>query len=124
MNETQIKEIIVEFNSWLIANRIIKTESIDYYSFKMQKKFQDLVFKTIGYSPGKCNIGSQERRKRLILGLISGIIAFIEYIFLSHMNYAKEIRFLLFLPFWGFFIGIYQYFFRFCVANGISKNML
>ncbi|MCL4376469.1 hypothetical protein M1558_03185 [Candidatus Parvarchaeota archaeon] len=76
--------------------------------------------KVDNYSPGKCNIGPKEIRKRYLAGLAGFIVTAILAVFISifRVNYLFFI--LLALPLFLGFIGFYQGYKRFCVANAIK----
>ena len=72
------------------------------------------------YSPGKCNIGPNEIRKRYLAGLAGFIVTVIlaVILFILRVNYLFFV--LLILPLFLGFIGFYQGYKRFCVANAIK----
>ena len=94
------------------------------------ERFQNFIFKSLGYEPGKCNIGPVERQKRLLIGFGFGALAFIILLGLIVLEneiaeFALIIRYLraiIFIPLFISFLGIYQYFFKFCVSNGMMKK--
>ncbi|MCL4373176.1 hypothetical protein M1384_03890 [Candidatus Parvarchaeota archaeon] len=72
------------------------------------------------YSPGKCNIGPKEIRKRYIGGLAGFVVFVILAIFLSIFKVNYLFFILLAFPLFLGFIGFYQGYKRFCVANAIN----
>ncbi|MCF2144039.1 MAG: hypothetical protein K9W42_10080 [Candidatus Heimdallarchaeota archaeon] len=89
-------------------------------SRSMMQKF---IFNAIGYKAGQCNIGKAERQKRLIMGIISFAIAIIgamTIFFIPTIN--AYYGFLLMLPIAMGFFGLFQYFFKFCAINGLTKK--
>ena len=71
-----------------------------------------------GYQPGVCNIGRDERRKRRVAG-IAGFVGAVAYLGVVLWAGLPD-RFLLgtFAFLFGGFVGVFQDYFRFCVAFG------
>jgi hypothetical protein len=71
------------------------------------------------YKPGVCNIGFKQRRIRLILGIISLVLALVYLLFIKVIGLSKVLNLLnLLLIFYGV-IGIMQYQMHFCAEFGI-----
>jgi len=71
-----------------------------------------------GYQPGVCNIGRDERRKRRVAG-VAGFVGAVAYLGIV-LLFGLPDRFLLgtFAFLFGGFVGVFQDYFRFCVAFG------
>ncbi|QGA83832.1 hypothetical protein [Halomicrobium sp. LC1Hm] len=71
-----------------------------------------------GYQPGVCNIGRDERRKRRVAG-IAGFLGAAAYVG-GVLWFGLPERYLLgsFAFLFGGFVGVFQDYFRFCVAFG------
>lgn len=71
-----------------------------------------------GYQPGVCNIGRDERRKRRVAG-VAGFVGAVAYVGVVLWAGLPD-RFLLgtFAFLFGGFVGVFQDYFRFCVAFG------
>ncbi|MBO4247261.1 hypothetical protein IL252_05430 [Halomicrobium sp. IBSBa] len=71
-----------------------------------------------GYQPGVCNIGRDERRKRRVAG-IAGFLGAAAYV-AAVLWFGLPERYLLgsFAFLFGGFVGVFQDYFRFCVAFG------
>lgn len=71
-----------------------------------------------GYQPGVCNIGRDERRKRRVAG-VAGFVGAVAYVGVV-LWAGLPGRFLLgtFAFLFGGFVGVFQDYFRFCVAFG------
>lgn len=122
LKESVLKKMVDKFAHYLLDNGIIIDADFDFDPLYVQRKYRKMIFKTIGYEPGKCNIGPQERQKRFIIGLNGFILTLISYIVITALSLPHEFTLLLFFPLTMSFIGFYQYFFRFCVRNGLSKR--
>ncbi|MCL4396970.1 hypothetical protein M1494_01315 [Candidatus Parvarchaeota archaeon] len=72
------------------------------------------------YSPGRCNIGPNEVRKRYLAGLVGFVVAAILSAFFSLFKADYLFFILLIFPLFLGFIGFYQGYKRFCVANAIA----
>jgi len=106
----------------LLDNGIIIDANYDFDPLYTQRKYRKFIFKSMGYEPGKCNIGPLERQKRLAVGMAGFIVTLLTLWLMITFGVQKELRLLLFFPLMWSFIGFYQYFFRFCVANGLAKK--
>ena len=113
---------LLSFNKELVKNSLIEEEINVFEPKKNRKKIQNLLFKSIGYTPGQCNMGKRQRQKRLVIGLISFLISVFILIPLIYFDMDRSLRLLLVIPNMAGFLGFYQYFFKFCVANGISEK--
>lgn len=71
------------------------------------------------YISGVCNIGKKERESRLKIGIVYGVITILLTIYLMMINTDINLRYLLFFPAFASCIGIYQYYFKFCVYFGV-----
>ncbi len=72
------------------------------------------------YIPGTCNIGKQEMIKRRNGAIAAGIAAVLIAIALPFAHLDKSWRFLVFFPLISFFIGIQQWYYKFCVGFGMK----
>lgn len=115
-------EPLVAFNQELINKNLIKEDKLVFEPKKSRKRIQNMLFKSIGYTPGQCNIGKRQRQKRLVIGLISFLISVFILIPLIYFDMDRSLRLLLVIPNIAGFLGFYQSFFKFCVANGISEK--
>lgn len=82
---------------------------------------QKFIFKSIGYTPGQCNIGRAERLKRLI-GMMGFVAAIISAILIMFFNGNPWFMLTLDVPLGMGFFSLYQYLFKFCVVNGLTKK--
>ena len=72
------------------------------------------------YIPGTCNIGKQEMIKRRNGGIVAGIMAVIIAVALSVAHLDRYWRFIVFFPLLSFFIGMQQWYYKFCVGFGMK----
>lgn len=121
VNTSEMDSVVNSFSRFLVDEKIIaNTSPID--TSKVKSQVRNFVFKAVGYEPGKCNIGPKERMLRLTMGMISiafGMLLFALFVILDLPEWS--VLFLI-IPFFMGFIGIYQYFFRFCVSNALQKQ--
>ena len=83
---------------------------------------QKFIFNSIGYKPGQCNIGPAERMKRLLMGMAMLPIALAGALAIILLNASPYWMFTLVIPLYVVFNGIYQYYFKFCAINGLTKK--
>lgn len=83
---------------------------------------QKFIFKSIGYTPGQCNIGPAERLKRLMTGIIFFAIGVAGALVFALVGLNQWYSLILLVPFFLGFYGFFQYFFKFCVVNGLTKK--
>ncbi|NHJ84531.1 MAG: hypothetical protein FK734_03665 [Asgard group archaeon] len=116
-----INDIANEFGDYLKNEQLVEDDH-PFDPLASRSLMQKFIFKSIGYQPGQCNIGRAERLKRLLTGipfLIIGVIgALIMWFYQANPFWA----FLLAVPFFMFFFGLFQYFFKFCAVNGLTKK--
>lgn len=74
----------------------------------------------IAYSPGKCNIGPKEIRKRYAIGFLGFITAIILIVLFSFFKLNYLFFIILLLPFLLGFVGFYQGYTKFCVGNAME----
>ena len=122
LKEDSLRKILENFSKYLLDNGIIIDANYDFDPLYTQRKYRKFIFKSMGYEPGKCNIGPLERQKRLAVGMAGFIVTLLTLWLMITFGVQKELRLLLFFPLMWSFIGFYQYFFRFCVANGLAKK--
>lgn len=88
----------------------------------MKEQMNKLIFKSVGYDPGSCNIGPKQRLKRMTVGIIWFVLSFI----LFSITIIFQLPIWIFVPifvinFMGF-LGILQAVFKFCVVNAIIQK--
>jgi hypothetical protein len=116
----------------LIKENIIPSPEIDKIMTDKQnrQRVQDFLFKSLGYKPGQCNIGPQERQRRLLTGfgfaalsllILIGLIYF-EKTFVDYSETLRYLRLIIVFPLFMSFQGLYQYFFKFCVTNALKNQ--
>ena len=122
VNEQAMDKLIGDFSSFLVKKKIIH-EDAQLDASKLKKQMRNFVFKSVGYEPGKCNIGKKEKMRRLSVGMIFisiGLALFIPIALIPSI--PAWTTFFLIIPFFMGFNGIYQYFFQFCVTNALKKQ--
>ncbi len=121
MKKSQMDDFVDSFGGFLVRQKIIEQEEVKKAGdFKNQ--LQSLVLKSIGYQPGVCNIGKTERLKRLKNGFLTFIVTLILYFVIVFFALPNWLVFLLFLPLMMGFMHVYQYLFRFCVKNALTRK--
>jgi len=122
VNEEAMDKLIGDFSSFLVQKEIIQ-EDVPLDTGRLKKQVRNFVFKSVGYEPGKCNIGKREKMKRLSVGLIFITISLALFSVIALIpSIPVWITFFLIFPLFMGFNGIYQYFFRFCVTNALKKQ--
>jgi len=122
LQDSTLKTITEKLAKYLLDNGIVIDADFKFDPLFVQRIHRKYIFKTIGYEPGKCNIGPQERQKRFILGLYGIILTLVTYFGITALALPHVFILLLFFPLFLSFLGIYQYFFKFCVTNALSKR--
>ena len=118
---SEIDNSLNQFNQELADLSLIGGNE-DYNPSQFKSRMQNYLFSAVGYTPGQCNIGKKERQRRLLIGLASFILSFVMLMLFDYFDIDKIYRLLLIIPNMGGFIGLYQYFFRFCVANAMMSR--
>lgn len=121
VNMQKLGKVFNNLNNYLVQEQIIESD-IKTDEIETKERIQNVIFKTVGYEPGKCNIGSKERLQRLILGLSSIVLSFVGFFAILYFGFPQWIRLALSVPLFFGFLGIYQYFFRFCVKNALTRK--
>ncbi|MHA2387581.1 MAG: hypothetical protein ACXACW_02550 [Candidatus Hodarchaeales archaeon] len=122
----------VTIKKHLIKENIIPSPKQDKVLTDEQnrQRVQGFLFKSLGYKPGQCNIGPQERQRKLLTGFGFGAlslliligIVYAEGIFTEYAENLRYLRLIIVLPLFMSFQGLYQYFFKFCVTNALKNQ--
>ena len=121
LTNTQYDSIVTDFSVYLMTEKIVKDEiPIELRSVK--KKVQGMIFRAVGYKPGQCNIGPYEQNKRLNWSILGFFITTILFLLILNFELSKWTRLLLFFPLLISFMNFYQYYFKFCVINAVSRK--
>jgi hypothetical protein len=118
---SEIDQYLSRFNQELTDMSLIG-DNEQYNPSQFKSKMQNYLFSAVGYTPGQCNIGKKERQRRLLIGLGSFLLSFVLLMLFDYFDIDKIYRLFLIIPNMGGFIGLYQYFFRFCVANAMMSR--
>ncbi len=120
-SQQQMNELADDFGEYLKTEDLVEDDT-PFDPKASRSMMQKFIFKSIGYKPGQCNIGPAERMKRLLMGM--SMLPFV-------IGGALTIMLLGANPFWMLtlmlplimtFMGIYQYYFKFCAVNGLTKK--
>ncbi len=123
--EVQLNNLYQNLGEYLFNNELLRYKP-NVSNRRSQKAIKKALFKSVGYEPGKCNIGPAERQRRLNYGILWVAIGLIGGLLM--VNYLPSdpifrlLRLILILPFFIGFQGFFQYFFKFCVTNAFSKR--
>ena len=120
-NQTTINSVANDFGDYLKKENLVEDDS-PFDPTKSRTMMQKFIFKSIGYVPGQCNIGPAERLKRLINGILGFVVGIIGGLVIYFTGISSWYMFLLTIPFFMGFFGTFQYFFKFCAVNGITKQ--
>lgn len=116
-----IDQSLTQFNQEL-ADMSLIGDNDQYNPSQFKSKMQNYLFSAVGYTPGQCNIGKKERQRRLLIGFASFLLSFVLLMMFDYFEIDNIYRLLLIIPNMAGFIGLYQYFFRFCVANAMMSR--
>jgi uncharacterized membrane protein len=72
------------------------------------------------YQPGVCNIGKEERDRRLRSGLAFAVVAAAWPLFSGLLNFSLFLKILVFFPTFAAAIGLLQVYFHFCAYFGLA----
>jgi hypothetical protein len=120
-SQSALNGIAVDFGDYLKQESLVEDDS-PFDVRESRSMMQKFIFKSIGYKPGQCNIGPAERFKRLLTGLIFAPIAAVGMFLIWYYNANPLWTFTLAIPFFMVAFGLYQYFLKFCVTNGLTKK--
>ncbi len=116
-----LNKLAKDFGEYLKEHELVEDDS-PFDPYKSRSMMQKFIFSSIGYKPGQCNIGQAERLKRLMIGMMGFVIAIIGAIlFLFYMN-NPYYMFMLAIPIFMGFFGVFQYAFKFCAVNGLTRK--
>ncbi|MHA1211755.1 MAG: hypothetical protein ACTSSH_04760 [Candidatus Heimdallarchaeota archaeon] len=116
-----LNEIATQFGDYLIKENLIEDDAT-FEPYKSRSMMQKFIFKTIGYQPGQCNIGPAERLKRLMMAIPFLFLAIVGALLIFFLDANPYYAFILAVPLLMFFFGMFQYFFKFCAINGLTKK--
>ncbi|MBN1328262.1 MAG: hypothetical protein JXA54_02200 [Candidatus Heimdallarchaeota archaeon] len=117
----KIDDIGKDFGTYLKNEKLVEDDT-PFDPLKSRSLMQKFIFKSIGYKPGQCNIGKAERLKRLMSGFGGLVLAIIGFLLIFFLEANAFYTLILIIPIFLGFQGFYQYFFKFCVVNGLSKR--
>ncbi|NHJ85513.1 MAG: hypothetical protein FK734_08625 [Asgard group archaeon] len=117
----KINDIGKDFGVYLKNENLVEDDT-PFDPMQSRSLMQKFIFKSIGYKPGQCNIGNAERLKRLMMGLGFFVLAIIGFMLIFFLDANALYTLLLIIPIFMGFQGLYQYFFKFCVVNGLTKK--
>ena len=72
------------------------------------------------YIPGHCNIGDEEIKRRKIAGYFGLGLTVVFILFFQLFHFSRSWRLLVFFPVSLSLIGVFQAWFKFCVAFGMK----
>jgi hypothetical protein len=121
LTNTQYDSIVTDFSVYLMTEKIVK-DKIHVELRSVKKKVQGMIFKAIGYKPGECNIGPYERNKRLNWSILGFFATAFLFLLILNLDLPRWSRLLLFFPLLMSFMNFYQYYFKFCVVNAVSRK--
>ncbi|MEA2069794.1 MAG: hypothetical protein U9O98_00735 [Asgard group archaeon] len=116
-----LNELSNDFGEYLKQEELVEDDK-PFDPYESRSLMQKFIFNAIGYKPGQCNIGPAERFKRLLTGLIGFLFGIAGALVIILLDVSAWYTLILLVPIFIGFYGLYQYFFRFCVANGLRKK--
>ena len=120
-SQDQLNNLAKDFGEYLKTEDLVEDDT-PFDPQASRSMMQKFIFNSIGYKPGQCNIGPAERMKRLLMGMsmlpfaIGGALV----ILLLEANAFWMLT--LIIPLYVVFNGIYQYYFKFCAVNGLTRK--
>lgn len=121
VNQQSLDAIANDFGNYLKIENLVEDDA-PFDPTKSRSLMQKFIFKSIGYVPGQCNIGPAERLKRLITGILGFVVGIIGGLVIYFTVIPSWYMFLLVIPFFMGFFGTFQYLFKFCAINGITRQ--
>lgn len=121
LSDKILNNLANDFGDYLKTEDLVEDDT-PFDPQKSRSMMQKFIFKSIGYVPGQCNIGPAERFKRLLMGLPFFMVGIVGALLIYFLNANPWWAVTLIVPFWVAFQGTYQYFFKFCVVNGLTKK--
>ncbi len=120
-SQLQMNDLAKDFGEYLKTEELVEDDT-PFDPQASRSMMQKFIFKSIGYKPGQCNIGPAERMKRLLMGM--SMLPFVIGGALTIMFLGANAFWMLtlILPLIMTFMGIYQYYFKFCAVNGLTKK--
>ncbi len=120
-SQLQMNDLAKDFGEYLKTEELVEDDT-PFDPQASRSMMQKFIFKSIGYKPGQCNIGPAERMKRLLMGM--SMLPFVIGGALTIMLLGANAFWMLtlILPLIMTFMGIYQYYFKFCAVNGLTKK--
>ena len=116
-----LNKLAKDFGDYLRRQNLVEDDS-PFDPFKSRSMMQKFIFSSIGYKPGQCNIGQAERLKRLIIGIMGFVVAIIGAILFMAFTIQPYYMLMLAIPIFMGFFGVFQYAFKFCAVNGLTKK--
>ncbi|NHJ49672.1 MAG: hypothetical protein FK733_17915 [Asgard group archaeon] len=120
-SQEALNGVATDFGDYLKQANLVEDDS-PFDVRESRSMMQKFIFKSIGYKPGQCNIGPAQRMKRLLIGMTSFPIAAIGAILIWLLNANALWALTLVVPLFMGFFGIFQYIFKFCAINGLTKK--
>ena len=121
LNTLKLNLLADEFGEYLKTENLVEDDR-PFDLTRSRSMMQKFIFKSIGYTPGQCNIGPAERFKRLLIGIPFYIIGLVGALLIYFLDVNPLWVLMLAVPFFMGFFGTFQYFFKFCVTNGLTKK--
>jgi hypothetical protein len=110
-----------DLNVYLTEKKLIENP-LEYDGGSFRGGLNSLIFRSVGYEPGKCNIGRAERMRRLSFGLTFFTLSFVLFTLFLIFELDPVFRLILAIPNFLGFLGFFQYFYRFCTTNALSES--
>ncbi|MHA2502839.1 MAG: hypothetical protein ACXAE3_08220 [Candidatus Kariarchaeaceae archaeon] len=119
-HSASLDDLLIDFDSYLRKEKLVVGG--EYERNSIREDVRSLIFKSVGYEPGKCNIGRSERIRRLNFGLTFFIISAVLLTAIVLLNLPSYLIFGLFVTNFLGFLGLLQYFYRFCTTNALAER--
>lgn len=120
-SQEQMNGLAKDFGDYLKTEDLVEDDT-PFDPLASRTMMQKFIFNSIGYKPGQCNIGPAERMKRLLMGMAMLPFAIGGALVILLLNANPFWMLTLVVPLFVVFNGIYQYYFKFCAVNGLTKK--
>ncbi|MBK5113627.1 MAG: hypothetical protein KGD59_04525 [Candidatus Heimdallarchaeota archaeon] len=120
-SQSDLNILAKDFGEYLKEENLVEDDS-PFDPYKSRSMMQKFIFSSIGYKPGQCNIGHAERLKRLMMGMMGFVVAIIGAILFMVFSLNSLYMLMLAVPIFMGFFGLFQYVFKFCAVNGLTKK--
>jgi len=119
--EERSEEIFKAFNEMLREMEVVDATPTNYSTF--QNRMNNLLFKAVGYEPGRCNIGQEGVYARLYYAMASLVVSLVILLILTVLGLPPIYRLLTIPTNFGAILAYMQARNRFCVSSALQGTV-